>query len=163
MKKILSQYADYNLWANQRIAEAVLKLKEEQFQQEMNSSFPGIRATILHMWIAESAWWQRMKLIENPVIPGMDFAGNAEELCRSWLAQSAQWNDWVSLATEAALAHEFIYRNNKKEQFKQPGCDVLMHVFNHGTYHRGQLVTMLRQLGASNIPGTDFVLYCRRR
>ena len=50
------------------------------------------------------------------------------------------------------------YTGTKKEQFKQPVCDVLLHVFNHGTYHRGQLVTMLRQLGASNIP--ELILFC---
>ncbi|MBS1734314.1 MAG: DNA polymerase, partial [Bacteroidetes bacterium] len=71
--------------------------------------------------------------------------------------------EWVDLATEAALEHEFIYRNTKKEQFKQPVSEVLHHIFNHATYHRGQLVTMLRQVGVKDIPGTDLVLFLRKK
>ena len=104
-----------------------------------------------------------MKMVENPDIPGLDYVGSQDEICRKWLAQSTEWKDWVAQATEAALTHEFIYRNNKKEQFKQPVNEVLMHVFNHGTYHRGQLVTMLRQIGSEKLPGMDFVLFCRRK
>ena len=48
-----------------------------------------------------------------------------------------------------------------KAQFKQPTWQMLLHVFNHGTYHRGQLVNMLRQLGVSRIPATDFALWSR--
>lgn len=76
--------------------------------------------------------------------------------------QSAEWANWVSAATEAALAHEFIYRNNKREQFKQPVADVLIHLFNHQSYHRGQIVTMLRQLGATQIPALDYIVFTRK-
>ncbi len=57
----------------------------------------------------------------------------------------------------------FDYENSKGEQFKQPIFQMLLHVFNHGTYHRGQLVTMLRQLGVENIPATDFIVWSREK
>jgi uncharacterized damage-inducible protein DinB len=53
------------------------------------------------------------------------------------------------------------YSDFDKAQFKQPTWQMLLHVFNHGTYHRGQLVNMLRQLGVSRIPATDFALWSR--
>ncbi|MGZ3844574.1 MAG: DinB family protein, partial [Flavisolibacter sp.] len=59
--------------------------------------------------------------------------------------------------------HVFQYQNTKKEQFKQPIYQMLLHAFNHGTYHRGQLVNMLRQLGVDKIPGTDFIAWSRRK
>jgi uncharacterized damage-inducible protein DinB len=57
----------------------------------------------------------------------------------------------------------FHYQNTKKEQFKQPIYQVLLHMFNHSTYHRGQLVTMLRQLGVQKLPSTDFIVWSRRK
>jgi len=51
----------------------------------------------------------------------------------------------------------------KGEHFKQPIYKMLLHVFNHGTYHRGQIVNMLRQLGIEKIPQTDFIVWSRKR
>ena len=85
------------------------------------------------------------------------------ELSKNLIAQSKQWKEWVDLATEAALQHEFIYKNSKKDQFKQPVYEMLMHLFNHQTYHRGQLITMLRQTGETNIPNTDLIAYLRKK
>ena len=79
------------------------------------------------------------------------------------IKQSAELYEWVSKASDAALDHVFFYHNSKKEQFKQPVYQVLLHLFNHQTYHRGQLVTMFHQLGITNIPATDFIKYCRMK
>jgi uncharacterized damage-inducible protein DinB len=78
------------------------------------------------------------------------------------LQQNRQWTVWISNSQEHMFQHEFIYLNLKKEQFKQPVYQVLVHVFNHGTYHRGQLVTMLRQLGIEKIPQTDYIVWSRK-
>jgi uncharacterized damage-inducible protein DinB len=74
-----------------------------------------------------------------------------------------QWEDYVRQLDTPAMESDLIYKNSKGEQFFQPLPEVLMHVFNHGNYHRGQLVTMMRSLGAQLIPATDFILYTRRR
>jgi uncharacterized damage-inducible protein DinB len=66
-------------------------------------------------------------------------------------------------AKEVNLTHVFAYRNSKKEQFKEPVYQVLMHVFNHATYHRGQMVTMMRQLDVKTIPATDFIVFSRNK
>jgi uncharacterized damage-inducible protein DinB len=79
------------------------------------------------------------------------------------MSQSNQWRDWVVNASDLSLDHVFQYYNNKKEHFKMPVYQMLHHVFNHGTYHRGQLVNMLRQLGIEKIPQTDFIVWCRKK
>ena len=163
MKQILQQYAAYNIWANQRIFGCILALSEEQADLEITSSFSSFKKTVLHMWDAESIWWQRLKLSERINRPGEDFKGTMDELARSLGRQSTEWLDWVSNASEPQLEHVFAYQNNRKEQFKQPVYEMLMHLFNHGTYHRGQLVTMLRQLGVEKIPETDFIVFCRKK
>jgi uncharacterized damage-inducible protein DinB len=112
---------------------------------------------------AESIWWQRVKLSERIVIPSENFNGNMHEAVNQLLQFSRQWQEWVQNAQEHMLQHEFIYHNSKKEQFKQPVWQMLIHLFNHGTYHRGQLITMLRQAGVEKIPQTDFIVFARKK
>ena len=163
MKKILLQYAAYNLWANQRIADCITNLSDEQLHKEINSSFNSVYKTFLHLWDVESVWWQRMKLQEFVEWPGLKFSGSIVELSTNLMQQSKQWKEWVDMATEAALEHEFIYKNSKKEQFKQPVYEVLQHLFNHQTFHRGQLITMLRQVGMQKLPSTDLISFLRKK
>lgn len=115
------------------------------------------------MWDAESIWWQRLKLNEFIERPSDGFNEGFGELSKKLAAQSKQWEEWVNNATETQLNHVFAYQNTKKEQFKQPVYEMLLHIFNHNTYHRGQLVTMLRQLGVEKIPPTDFIVFCRKK
>jgi uncharacterized damage-inducible protein DinB len=163
MKDILSQYASYNLWGNQLLLDLMNTLPEEQLHQTVASSFNSLYKTVLHMFSAESIWWQRMKLQERINIPAETFTGDFKELSTQLLNQDRQWMEWVNAAQEHALQHVFQYQNFKREQFKQPIFQMLMHVFNHSTYHRGQLVTMLRQLGIEKIPSTDFIEWSRRK
>lgn len=156
------QYAAYNLWANQKLCEVILALPSELQEQELPSSFSSIRKTILHLWDAESIWWQRIKLQENIIRPSDVFTGTTAEAIQSLLQQNRQWDAWIANATGMALQHVFSYYNTKREQFKQPTYQVLLHIMNHGTYHRGQLVNMLRQLGQQKLPMTDFIVWARR-
>nr|WP_242692179.1 DinB family protein [Aridibaculum aurantiacum] len=144
------------------MVDVILSLPPELQVQEVFSSFNSLHLTLSHMWYAESIWWQRLKLVENPQKIAVDVL-EVEATCNGLLKQSRQWEEWVNKSTEAALAHEFVYRNSKKEQFKQPVSQVLLHMFNHATYHRGQLVTMLRNLGVEKIPSTDFIEFSRRK
>ena len=163
MKEILAQYAAYNLWGNQLLLDLINTLPEEQQHHPVASSFNSLYKTVLHMFSAESIWWQRMKLQERINIPAESFTGDFKELSTQLLNQNRQWVEWVGNAQEHMLQHVFHYQNFKKEQFKQPIFQMLMHVFNHGTYHRCQLVTMLRQLGIEKIPSTDFIEWSRRK
>ncbi|MEJ7611389.1 MAG: DinB family protein [Ferruginibacter sp.] len=163
MKKLFEQYAAYNLWANQRLTEVINNMPNENITKEIPSSFSSIYKTLLHLWDVENIWWQRLKLAEHQQWPGETFTGSVMELSNNLVAQSKQWKEWIDLATEAALQHEFIYRNSKKDQFKQPVYEMLIHLFNHQTYHRGQLITMMRQTGEENIPNTDLISFLRKK
>jgi uncharacterized damage-inducible protein DinB len=163
MKKILVTYASYNLWANKLYVDCINNLEDEQIHQVINSSFFSVYKTLLHLWDVETIWWQRLKLVENAEWPGAKFKGSVMELGNNLLLQSKQWKEWVDLATEAALDHEFIYKNSKKDQFKQPVYEALHHLFNHQTHHRGQLSTMLRQVGVDKIPNTDLIAFSRKK
>lgn len=163
MKEILMQMSAYNAWANQKILETINNIPEEKQKAEVPSSFNSLYKTVLHMWDAESAWWQRMKMHERVIIPSENFNGSMQDVSNGLLSQSIQWKDWVDNATEMALEHVFQYYNTKREMFKQPVWQTVLHVFNHDNYHRGQLVTILRQLGVEKIPQTDFIVWCRKK
>ncbi len=162
MKELLQQYAAYNIWATKLLVDIVNKLTEEAKTKEVASSFPSLFKTLQHMWLAEEVWWQRLKLVETIVLESETFTGSFDELATVHAKQSKQFLDWISGATENQLLHVFAYVR-KKEQFKMPVYQMLHHVFNHATYHRGQLVTMLRQLGEDKIPSTDFSTFCMKK
>ena len=162
MKELLQQYAGYNVWANKLIIDALLKLDEGAVDREINSSFRSLRKTVYHTWGAEYVWLQRLQLVEHPVWVANDYAGSFEEACTNWQNSSQVLSEFVGKQfDDKALTHVVQYYDSKKNAHKTPVYQVLHHVFNHSTYHRGQLVTMLRQAGVLEIPGTDFIGYVR--
>ena len=163
MKELLQQFSAYNIWANNLLLNVILNLSEEQQHKQIPSSFDSLYKTVLHLWDAESIWWQRMKLEEQVSVPSDTFKGTMKEGALALIKQNNQWHNWVIAAQEHHLQHEFIYRNSKREQSKLQVAQVILHLSNHATYHRGQLVNMLRQLGIEKIPPSDFSFWCRKK
>jgi uncharacterized damage-inducible protein DinB len=163
MKELLQQFSAYNVWANRLLIEVIDKLPAEKQTKTVESSFNSLQKTVVHMWDAESIWWQRLKLSERIVRPSDSFNGTFNEAAAGFLQQNKIWNEWVMNAQEHMLQHAFIYQNSKREQFKQPVYQMLLHMFNHNTYHRGQLVTILRQVGVEKVPATDFIVWSRKK
>ncbi len=163
MKEILQQYAVYNTWANQKLVEVIQPVSIDLLDKEIGGSFKSIHLLLLHMWDTESIWWQRLKLQEVITAPSMNFKGNAKDVAAALMHQDRLWESWVINANESAFTHVFFYRNSKKEQFKQPVYQVLLQLFNHATYHRGQFVYSLRQIGVETIPATDFIVWSRMK
>lgn len=161
VKELLVQYAAYNAWANNKLIAVVKGLAQQDLHKEVPSSFSSVEKTLLHLWDAESIWWQRLKLQEHINRPSDTKDLKLAEIINGITQLDHQWLTWVSNASEAALQHVFAYQNTKREQFKQPVCHMLLHLFNHSTYHRGQLVTILHYLKLSGIPATDFIVWSR--
>lgn len=160
MKQILLRYASYNLWANRHIIACLLQLNKEEREKEIVSSFCSVSKTALHTWSAEDIWLQRLQLVEQPVWKQGIFQDSLETLCAGWTDTSSQLELFVSRQTEDAdFQREIPYLNLRQEPMKFHTADILLHVFNHSTYHRGQLVTMLRQLGKTDIPATDLIRF----
>ncbi|MCU0395516.1 MAG: DinB family protein [Chitinophagaceae bacterium] len=163
MKELLCQYAAYNVWANHKILYQIQQMEEALWYQQTPASFDSLYKTILHMWDAESAWWQRMRLHEKILVPSANFDPSLKDACNGLLHQSMEWEPFIRESlNEDAIESKLIYKNSRGEEFYQPVKEVLLHVFNHSTYHRGQLVVMMRALGETNIPQTDFILFARK-
>ena len=163
MKPLLLQYATYNLWANKLMVDRLVQLPKDILNKENGNSFGSIYKTLVHMLEVESIWWQRMKLLERIILPESDPEEDIVTAGKLLIQSSKDWQNWVSETNEKYLTHVFGYQNSYKELFKQPVYEMLLHLFNHQSYHRGQLVTMLRQEGINKIPKTDFIFFTRKK
>lgn len=161
MKQLLVAFTRYEKWANERLLEVVLSLSAEAQQQPVQSSFPSIQKTCLHMWDASSIWWQRVQEQEQVVVPSFGVHLSMKDIAHGLLQQNDQWIHWVETADAAILEKMLSYKTMKGDAFVQRVKEILLHLNNHGTYHRGQLVTLLRQVGVERIPQTDYILYNR--
>ena len=152
MKVLIHQCAAYDLWANTRIVERLQRENDNMFGRHVKSSFPALGLTIMHIRDATNTWMGR---IFGEPEEGLD------DSIGSLLKVSVGMNDKVQALDEEGL-HEIIrYANTKCEKFAQPRWQLLMHCFNHSSCHRGQVVTIMRQLDMTDIPTTDLIAYQR--
>ncbi len=161
MKQIVTQYAAYNLWANTIFIHYIKKLSNEQQHAFAASSFPSLYKTIVHMWETERNWLKRLQFEENIPAGGGPVSLSFDEVAGSLLQESKMVNEWIEKVTAEKIEHVIAYQNSRREQFKQPAFQILLHLFNHETYHRGQMVSMFHQLQLNNIPNTDFISWSR--
>lgn len=162
MKEALIQMARYNAWANLQFMAALHLLDHAQLDADVPSSFRSIRKTVAHLRAAEQVWLERLQLAERPVWLGEDSGPSFPDLCAQWTAVSEALLRFAEKQySDKALLHVVEYRDLKKALHKTPVFGVLQHVFNHSTFHRGQLVTMMRAVGETKIPCTDLIQYLR--
>lgn len=161
MKRLLLDYATYHMWANEQLYKTVQKLDDERWNRTVASSFPSLLKTVLHMWDAEAIWWQRIQNKHPLQIPSKSFEEPPIKGMEAMMQQAGLWRDWLASKNEEDLSGSFSYTNLKGQPFTSEYVQLLMHLFNHGTYHRGQVVTILRQLNVEAIPPTDFIVWCR--
>lgn len=163
MKNLLLKYTRYNLWANTKVCnEFIAKLDPILLDKEVPSSFPSIRKTLYHIWDAETVWYQRLN--QEPNIkwpPHADFKGTFSEFQKLFLLQSEQLCQWVENRSEEDLQKDFQYLDSRGKSHSNNIHDAVHHCMNHSTFHRGQLVTMLRNVGFTELSSTDYIAYCR--
>lgn len=155
------QHLKYNAWANHRIATVVDPVDEQIIFMENKSSFPSIAKTLLHIWDAELVWLKRMQGTSLNVFPSTSFKGDKQELLRGFVDSSKSFLTFIESQGNDFLAKSYSYKNMKGDEFTDVVEDTLYHVVNHGTYHRGQVTTMLREAGITNLVSTDLIHYLR--
>lgn len=159
LDEILDLYA-YNRWANGRTLDAAAALADEDYIRDLGSSFPSIRDTLEHILAAEWIWLSRWRGM-SPTRLRSDWNPVMHRALRGrWSAFEADQGEFLARLTEERLAGTITYRQLSGEEFADPLWRLMRHVVNHSTYHRGQVTTMLRQLGARAAP-TDLVVYHR--
>lgn len=163
MKELLLQIAAYRRWANKILIEKLSGVNQDIIKKDMGSSFKSIYETLHHVASADNIWWQRLHLKERVDPLAEETNSDFGRLGNEYLKMADRWVQWIENATEQKLLHVIEYRNSKREAFKQPVFEILLHVFNHQTYHHGQIITMLRQQEIDKLPSTDFSTFTRTR
>ena len=147
----------YNHWANDRMCLILNQLNDAHWHQELVSSFPSIYKTAYHIYGAETIWLQRLNGYSAVSFPEENLKGR--ELCKTWLAASKALVDFIGLGNIPDRIIDFADMQGKEYAMEVTG--IIAHVCNHSTFHRGQLVTMFRKVGYSNIQSTDLITYLR--
>jgi uncharacterized damage-inducible protein DinB len=152
---------DYHYWARDRLLEAVATLTPEQYTQRIESSFPSIRDTLVHLWAAESVWVARWDGEAPTAFPDGRALTDAGALRDSWLALERRLRNVLTRLGENGAGGWLEYRGFDGQPRKEPFNAMLQHVVNHGSYHRGQLTMMLRQLGLPPAKQMDLIAFYR--
>lgn len=157
LKKIMSNYADYNLWVNQQFVNWLSPKSDELLYAEVPSSFSTIMKTLDHIWSTEEYWFSvisqkdvSQKKAENEL--------SKEEIFEGLLNSSAKLKHFINSLSDEDLSTE-IKITNPWFECELPIADYLIQVINHGTYHRGQIVTIGRNIGITDASNTDYNFY----
>ena len=152
---------DYHYWARDRLLDAVEEIAPDRFHKDMGNSFSSIRDTLLHIVFSEWVWrlrWEGEPLPE-PFDP-KDFE-TVQDIRARWIEEERQVRRFVGQVGPDGLDHVFRYTELDGQQTQSVFWQSLQHVVNHASYHRGQVTTMLRQLGARPPDSQDLIAFYR--
>ena len=152
---------DYHYWARDRLLEALDALSPEQFTRDLGSSFKSVRDTVAHTYAAEWAWYQRWQGQSPTALLPADQFPDVASLRTAWAAHEAKMRAYVDGLGDAGVDKVIDYTLLNGSPGSTPLCQMLQHVVNHASYHRGQATTMLRQLGATPAKPMDMIAFYR--
>lgn len=153
---------EYDTWANERICNGCAVLTPEQFTRDLKSSFPSVRDTLAHIMGAQWVWLERIRGRTPAGLPPAGAYPDLASLRARWSEIREDLGAYVNGFSESDLAQPFEYRNFRGDPFKDSPGPIIQHLVNHGTYHRGQVAAMLRQLDVKP-PNTDLIAFHRIR
>jgi uncharacterized damage-inducible protein DinB len=159
MQNTMIPFATYNVWANEAFLSRLSMEKEEILNQEVLSSFPTIIKTLNHMDLAQQGWLNVLKGDINPweYVP----KSSKEDAFKSIRSSSEELRVFVEMQKASWWTSHIAFQSRSKD-FRKPVWQIVQTILNHSTYHRGQIVTMMRVLGLSEIPQTDLIHYYRQ-
>ncbi len=161
IEEIRELYA-YTTWANDRVLDAVAELDAAAFTKDLGSSFPSVRETLVHLLAVDWVWLARWQGESPTGMPDSWDLSSFAAIRAKWTEVQRARTAFVAALSDADLERPVAYRTRKGEAHVNPYGEMLRHVVNHTTHHRGQLVTMLRQLGRS-APDTDLIVFYWQR
>ncbi len=155
----LRTHIDYTAWATERMVRAAGELTEEELTRDFGTADGSVLGTLVHTFAADRIWMWRLAGGTHP-----GFVSEADRhlpvLQTEWPALHERWRQWAAGLTDEKAGEMLSYSDLKGHPWTQPIWQLVLHVVNHGTHHRGQVSGFLRSLGRTP-PATDLVLYYR--
>jgi uncharacterized damage-inducible protein DinB len=147
-------FAEYNQWMNEKLYAAAAQLSDEQRKRDLGAFFKSIHATLEHLLGGDRRWLQRFR--GEPVtvpFPGGVGYPDFEALRAERALCDQEILAWAAALTSDWLEKPYTWTTGAGVAFTHPGFALVSHVFNHQTHHRGQITTLLTQLGVD--PGVS--------
>jgi uncharacterized damage-inducible protein DinB len=160
---LLTQLQDmsaYNLWAITRLTDWLKSKPAALLEAAAASSFPGIKATLLHILEVEQGWLDQLQ--QAPVGMRQELDGSLEEVLENLVEHATAFHDYVQALTEEEIQEDCYCNVLFVGEICQPRFEIIQHCLNHSTYHRGQVVTIGHQVGLKDAPMTDYMFYVLR-
>jgi uncharacterized damage-inducible protein DinB len=159
----LQTLLDYHYWARDIVLDAVTVLPREKFTQPVTSSFTSVRDTVAHIYAADFVWFQRWVGNAPQGLIAYDQFLDATSIRTAWKDLETEVRQFVNNLGDAGINKRFDYTLLSGAPDTAPFWEMLVHVVNHGSYHRGQVTTLMRQLGANPPKPTDMIAFFRTR
>lgn len=151
----------YDLWATDLQFKTIEGLAEPDYHKDLGSSMGGLHGTLVHIYAAQRIWLSRWRGESPTSLASPAEIPSLAELRKRWAELRDQMGVWISGLSEEKLQAHLTYHDLKGNRHSQPLVHQVQHVMNHSTYHRGQVTTLLRQLGTVP-PSTDLIIYYRQ-
>jgi uncharacterized damage-inducible protein DinB len=152
---------DYNYSARDRILASAHQLSQEELTRPVASSFGSVLDTLIHMHFAEWIWYQRWQGVSPTAGPDTTQLTSVVALRDAWHPLEGQIRAFVESLGPMGLSRVIDYKLLSGLAASSPYWQMIVHVVNHGAYHRGQIATMLRVIGAKAAQSTDIIVFFR--
>jgi len=152
---------DYHYWARDRVLAAASELTPEQLTRDMGNSFRSVRDTLVHIYSAEWNWYQRWRGSSPTAMLVPEDYPDIPTLAAAWVSHEARVRHFVDALGDEGLEQWCDYRTMNGQAGTSTYAQMIRHVVNHASYHRGQVTTMLRQLGAAPAKSLDLIGFYR--
>jgi uncharacterized damage-inducible protein DinB len=159
----LRTLVDYHYWARDRLLDAIEPLSVEQLNRDLGGSFTSIRETVVHIYAAEWAWHERWQGSSPTVLMTSEALPDVVAIRRAWSAHEVKMRAFLEGLGEDGLSRVIEYKLLSGQPGSSPFWQMLQHVVNHASYHRGQVTTMLRQIGATPGKSMDMIGFYRAK
>lgn len=156
--KEIQQLYEYNLWANARVFDAAFALPDEQITRDLATSHVSIKGTLTHIVAAEWIWLMRCQGTSPRALLDPDDFPNLTSLRAKLALVEHGRKEYLDGLTDESLSAPISYINTSGQPWVYALGHILQHVVNHSTYHRGQVISLIRQLGGSGV-STDFLAF----
>lgn len=150
--------ARYNQWMNLKLYDAAARLSDAQRKEDRGAFFKSIHGTLNHLLYGDLAWLCRFTGRSSDGLHPALGIDDFEALRARRIAVDEELLAWAGTLTPAWLAADFTYFSMAYAgSFTRPAWTLVVHLFNHETHHRGQVTTLLSQLGV-DVGATDLPL-----
>lgn len=158
----LRLHLEYTTWASARLMDAASKLSGEELARDFGTADASVTGSLAHIFAADRVWMNRIQGNSQPGAFITPEDRNLTLLQREWPPLLKKWQDWGAVLTDDTVTQVANYHDLKGNPHSTTLWQIVLHVVNHGTHHRGQVAGFLRTMGKVP-PPLDLIAFYRER